>query len=86
LYGRKYGRMKTTIEIDEAKLDRLMSLTGLKTRKEAVDWALTEAERIARIDQIAAHPWDSARVMEAVDADYDILAIRNQSVSYRQGS
>lgn len=84
--GRKYGRMKTTIEIDEAKLDRLMTLTGLKTRKEAVDWALTEAERIARIDAIAAHPWESARVKEGIDSDYDVLAIRNQSVSYRKGA
>jgi hypothetical protein len=78
--------MKTTIEIDETKLDRLMTLTGLKTRKEAVDWALTEAERIARIDQIAAHPWDSERVREGIDSEYDVLSIRNQSVSYRKGS
>ena len=28
----------------------------------------------------------TARAREAVDADYDILAIRNQSVSYRRGS
>ncbi len=78
--------MKTTIEIDEAKLERLMSLTGLKTRKEAVDWALTEAERIARINQIAAHPWESARVKEGIDAAYDILSIRNQPVRYRKES
>lgn len=77
--------MKTTIEIDEAKLERLMKLTGLKTRKEAVDWALTEAERIARIDKIAAQPWDSARVRDSINSEYDILAIRNQSVSYRKG-
>ncbi len=63
-----------------------MALTGIKTRKDAVDWALTEAERIARIDKIAASPWESAVVMESVDSEYDILAIRNQSVNYRKGS
>lgn len=85
-YGRKYGHMKTTIEIDDAKLLRVMSLTGLKTRKEAVDWALTEAERIARVDQIASHPWDSATVKESVEPGYDVLSIRNQSVNYRGDS
>ena len=48
--------MKSTIEIDDEKLGRIMALTGLKTRKEAVDWALTEAERIAGINRIAEEP------------------------------
>jgi Arc/MetJ family transcription regulator len=78
--------MKTTVEIDEGKLERVMRLTGLKTRKEAIDWALTEAERIARIDEIARHPWDSARIMESLEPEYDIMTIRNQAVHYRSGS
>jgi len=78
--------MKTTIEIDEAKLERIMVLTGIKTRKDAVDWALTEAERIARIDKIAASPWESAVVRESVEDGYDVIVIRNQSVNYRKGS
>jgi len=81
--GRRYGHMKTTIEMDEEKLKRVMALTGLKTRKEAIDWALTEGERIARIDKIAGHPWDAARVMASVEPGYDVIAIRNQSVNYR---
>jgi hypothetical protein len=60
-----------------------MALTGLKTRKEVIDWALTEAERIARIDEIARNPWDAVTVRESVEPGYDVLAIRNQSVSYR---
>lgn len=75
--------MKTTIEIDDAKLLRVMALTGLKTRKEAVDWALTEAERIARLDHIAANPWEPAVVKESVDPGYDLLGIRNQPVNYK---
>jgi Arc/MetJ family transcription regulator len=73
--------MKTTLEIDEKKLERIMKSTGLKTRKEAVDWALTEAERIATINRIAEEPWDAEAMKDAVDPDYDIIALR-QSVRY----
>jgi Arc/MetJ family transcription regulator len=75
--------MKTTIEIDEAKLVRLMALTGLKTRKEAVDWALTEAERIASINRIAETPWDAETAKNAIDPGYDILAIRRSTATYK---
>lgn len=68
--------MKTTLEIDDGKLDRIMKLTGFKTRRDAVDWALTEAERIAGIKRIAEEPWDAAFLKDAVDPDYDILAMR----------
>jgi len=68
--------MKTTLEIDEKKLERIMKSTGLKTRKEAVDWALTEAERIATINRIAKEPWDAEAWKDAVDPDYDIIALR----------
>lgn len=71
--------MKTTIEIDEAKLTRIMALTGLKTRKEAVDWALTEAERIAAINRVAETPWDAAFLRDAVEPGYDIVRMRNES-------
>jgi len=78
--------MKTTVEIDEGKLERVMRLTGLKTRKEAIDWALTEAERIARIDEIERHPWDALRIQESLESNYDVVTIRNQGVQYRSGS
>jgi Arc/MetJ family transcription regulator len=84
-YGRKYGHMKTTIELDDEKLVRIMDLTGLKTRKEAVDWALTEALRIANIDRIAEEPWDAEFLKEAVEPGYDILEMRRQPVKYTRG-
>lgn len=74
--------MKTTIEIDDGKLARIMSLTGLKTRKEAVDWALTEAERIAGINRIAEEPWDAEFLKDAVEPGYDIIELRRKSVKY----
>ncbi len=75
---------KTTIEIDEAKLERIMRATGLKTRKEAVDWALTEAERIASINRIAESPWDAQYLKDAVETGYDVLKIRQGSVRYTE--
>ena len=73
--------MKTTIEIDEEKLDKIMRLSGIATRKEAVDWALTEAVRLAVMNDIEKHPWTVAEAKEAVDPDYDVLAIRHGAAS-----
>ena len=73
--------MKTTIEIDEGKLDRIMKLSGIATRKDAVDWALTEAVRLATMNDIERNPWTVQESKDAVDGDYDILAIRHGSAS-----
>lgn len=75
--------MKTTIEMDEGKVERIMRLTGIGTIKEAVDWALTEALRIAEINKIAETPWDAAFLKDAVDPAYDVIATRREPVSYR---
>jgi len=75
--------MKTTLELDEEKLTRIMWLTGLGTRKEAVDWALTEALRIAEINRIAESPWDAASLKDAVEPDYDVIALRQGATNYR---
>ena len=76
--------IKTTIEIDEDKLERVMSLGSFKTRKEAMDWALTEAERIATLDHIAATPWSSSILQDAVDPNYDPISLRREPVDYRE--
>jgi len=69
--------MKTTIEIDEVKLDRIMKLTGIGTMKEAVDWALNEALRLATINRVMEEPWTPDEARGAVDPTYDLIAIRN---------
>ena len=74
--------MKTTIEIDDDKLDKIMKLSGIATRKEAVDWALTEAVRLAVMNDIEKNPWTLRETTEAVDPDYDIMAIRQGTVEY----
>ena len=74
--------IKTTIEIDEDKLERVMRLGHFNTRKEAMDWALTEAERLATINHIAETPWPSSVLQDAVDPGYDPIALRIEPVNY----
>jgi Arc/MetJ family transcription regulator len=75
------AEIKTTIEIDEEKLEKVMKLGGFSTRKEAVDWALTEAVRIATLNDIEKHPWSESVARNAVAEDYDVVASRQR---YRQ--
>lgn len=59
MYGQKcriYTRMKTTIDLDEKKLRNVMKLKGIKTRREAIDYALAEAERRAKLDVLLREP------------------------------
>ena len=76
-FDRKIARMKTTIDLDEAKLERIMSLTGIKTRKDAIEFALNEAERIAKINHALNTPFYVVREGEPViDPDYDVRKMR----------
>jgi hypothetical protein len=70
--------VKTTIEIDEEKLKKVMKLTGIKTRKEAVDFALTEAERVARIEAFYGKKFYVAEKGAIVDPEYDVIADREK--------
>lgn len=75
--------MKTTVELDDAKLENIMRAMDFKTRKEAIDWALTEAERLAVMKHIKANPWTSAMLREAIDPEYDVLEAR-RAVRYNK--
>jgi Arc/MetJ family transcription regulator len=75
--------MRTTIEIDEAKLDRIMKMTGIKTMKEAVDWSLNEALRIDVRNQVMEDPWRPEEARIAVEPGYDIIAIRHLRLTRR---
>ena len=48
--------MRTTVELDDEKLGNIMKVMGFNTRKEVIDWALTEGERLAVMHQIKANP------------------------------
>ena len=68
--------MKTTIDIDEKRLKRVMELTGVRTRKAAVDYALREAEKAGRIDKLVREALPGSEFKDAVDPGYDILRLR----------
>jgi Bacterial antitoxin of type II TA system, VapB len=70
--------MKTTVDIDDRKLRRVMKLTGLKTRKETIDFALTEAERLARVSRMFQKPFYTEEEGPIIDPDYDLLGMRKR--------
>ncbi len=70
--------MKTTVEVDERKLQRVMDLCAIRTRREAIDRALTELERQANLKKLHASKWDPAILREAVDPAYDVIQLREQ--------
>ena len=72
--------MKTTIDIDDARLRRVMKLTGLRTRRAAVNRALAEMERKAHIDQVLSRSWNLDAMARAMDPHYDVLKMRRMDL------
>ncbi len=56
-----------------------MATGGFKTRKDTLEWALTEALRIATINKIVETPWTMEEAKAAVNPNYDVIAMRNMS-------
>ena len=79
LFTRIIIRVKTTVELDEVKLRRVMELTGLKTRKDAIDYALSQAERAAKMAKLFARPQrNKDELKRALDPKYDLKALRER--------
>jgi len=56
-----------------------MQLTGLKTRKEAIDYALSQAERASKIAKLFARPRRSKEELRnLLDPNYDLMTLREQ--------
>jgi Arc/MetJ family transcription regulator len=70
--------MKTTIDLDERRLASVMRLTGIRTRKAAVDYALSAAERQASLDRLLERALPDQEYRTAVDPQYDVLALRRK--------
>ncbi|MDP6524367.1 MAG: type II toxin-antitoxin system VapB family antitoxin [Kiritimatiellia bacterium] len=70
--------MKTTIDIDEKKLETVMRLTGARTRKAAVDYALTCTERSERLRKVFEKPLPDEEYRGSLDPDYDLRSIRGK--------
>ncbi len=64
--------MKTTIDIDEKKLESVMQLTGARSRKAAVDYALAGTERAERLRKVFENPLPDEEYREALDPAYDL--------------
>ena len=68
--------MKTTMVIDQRKLERVMKLTGIKTRRKAIDFALDQAQHVAQV--LAAFKGglflDSKK--DIIDPNYDLGSMR----------
>lgn len=77
--------MKTTVELDDSKLENIMASMNFKTRKEALDWALTEGERLAVMHHIKANPWSASVLRDAIDPEYDLLATRRAVRTHKEG-
>ena len=71
--------MKTTIDLDETKLKRVMKLAGISTRKEAIDAALTELERKAKLNHFFANALPHDAYKNAIDPKYDLMKLREMS-------
>ena len=71
--------MKTTIDLDETKLKRVMKLAGIGTRKEAIDAALTELERKAKLNHFFANALPHDSYKNAIDPKYDLMKLREMS-------
>ncbi len=75
--------MKTTAGFSETRLKRLMKLTGLKTRKEAIEFALREAERSAKVRRFLKSLLPDSEYADALAPDYDVVTLREKETSYR---
>ncbi len=71
--------MKTTIDLDEKKLENVMRLKGFKTRKAALDYALAEGERRAKIDALLREKWTARECRDLIAPDYDYKKLRRRS-------
>ncbi len=47
--------MRTTIDIPDDLLDRVMSVSGARSKREAVCWALEQALRHSAIEDLLTH-------------------------------
>ena len=66
-----------TMFIDEELLARVMELTGISTKTEAVEFALRETERKGKLGRFLANETLAATEWRgAVDPAYDLLALR----------
>ena len=69
--------MKMTMFIDESLLERVMKLTGLKTKTETVEFALRETERKSKLGKfLAGRNLSTNEWKNSLDPAYDLMRLR----------
>jgi hypothetical protein len=76
--------VKTTLDIDEGKLSRIMALTGIRTKTAAIDFALESTERAARLRKLLSGHLSAAQLRKATDPAYDLDALRAREMPPRR--
>ena len=73
----EYG-MKMTLNIDDGLLERVMAVTGAKTKTEAIDLALKEMDRRAQLIEVLGrdHGMSSEDWKNAFHPEYDVETAR----------
>lgn len=79
--------MKLTLNIDEALLDRVVEITGASTKTEAINFALREIDRKARLVNVLREGLgassDELRTMFDTAAEPVALRVAEEGVPYR---
>ncbi len=74
--------MKTTIDIDERKLTGVMRLTGIRSRKAAVDYALASTERIEELRKLFEKPLSDEAYRASLDPAYELTDVRETDKTF----
>lgn len=76
-----------TMHIDEELLERVISTHGFASKTEAVDMALREMDRKARLKEYFKNGlgWTPEELRNAFDPDYDVMAFRAAEIPAKYG-
>lgn len=81
------GGMKMTLHIDDDLLSRVMEATGASSKTAAIDLALREIDRRAKLVSLATEglgvTGDALR--EAIDPEYDLEKMREREIPVTYG-
>jgi Arc/MetJ family transcription regulator len=79
--------MKMTMHIDDGLLARVMEATGANSKTKAIDLALREMDRRAKLTRLATEGLGLGpdALKESVDPAYDLAAMRERSTPVTYG-
>jgi Arc/MetJ family transcription regulator len=79
--------MKMTLHIDDALLARVMAATGAESKTKAIDLALREVDRRAKLVSLASEGLGLTpdELKDAIDPAYDLDEMRNRETPVNYG-